>query len=118
MKQQAVEYCVDIDTTVRVTVSPQLLGDVLSHLIEDGLQAMPDGGQLDVIGVVTSAGLEIEVSDSSFVFGKKTAHGLELAKCQAIVAGSGMQIDTMSCPQGGVARTLFIPWENRSRAAA
>ncbi|MDG2384644.1 MAG: hypothetical protein P8N76_23445 [Pirellulaceae bacterium] len=118
MKQQRIESIVDVDAELRAIVSPQLTQEILAHLIEDSLNAMPEGGQLDVIAVIGSIGIEIEVSDSSFAFGGGVNQPSQLKTWQGIAARSGLQIDTMSCPQGGLARTLLLPWPNRSRAAA
>ncbi|MCP4194892.1 MAG: HAMP domain-containing histidine kinase [Planctomycetaceae bacterium] len=117
-KQQQVELSLDVDNELRGVFRPQLTQEVLSHLIEDSLNAMPDGGQLDVIAVMSPTGIEIEVSDSSFTFEGSINSQSHAAKWQRISAEFGLQIDTMLCPQGGLARTLILPWSNRSRVAA
>jgi hypothetical protein len=121
MSEQGVTCSFDIDRTARFQLARAATGEALVRLVEDALQAMPDGGQLDIVAVIGPNGLEFEVADS----GESTEFTLRIhdesnpaqdfRKTQYL-AGK-MQIQTQRCPQGGTARTLWVPAAIKRAAA-
>ena len=121
------ERCEALNVVCGIDASPeipspagtQVLTKVLKLMIEDALSAMPDGGQLDLVGVANANGYEIEISDSgdrhwdlpSEAPSELWSHGQHLA------LAAGMELDAARCPQSGIARTLLIP-QQAARAAA
>ncbi len=122
LRRQHISCFVEVDRRLRFPLNSQRVVELLEQMVIESLRAMPEGGQLDVMAVVCPRGLEIEVADSGIGF--EPTFGLRLVGQSAVAASrtppeafSEMRIDTLRCPQGGTARTLFVPWP-RMKAAA
>ena len=122
LRRQHIACCVEVDRQLRFPLNRQRVIEILEQMIEDSLRVMPEGGQLDLTAVVCPRGLEIEVADSGIGF--EPTFGLRLV-AQSMGATNDlrrdrspeMRIDTLRCPQGGTARTLFVPWPTMKAAA-
>lgn len=121
------EHCKELNVVCGIDASPeipppartQVITKVLTLMIEDALSAMPDGGQLDLVGVVNANGYEIEISDSGDQhWNLPVEEPTKLwTQGQHLALAAGMELDAARCPQGGLARTLLIP-RQAARAAA
>ncbi len=123
LRRQRVSYSIDVDRDLRFPLAAHRVGDVVEQMVADSLRAMPGGGQLDLTAVVGVRGLEIEVADSGVGFEPDEMprlfqpEGSETGTEQGGQWPSGMQVQMLGCPQGGTARTLFIPWPALKAAA-
>jgi signal transduction histidine kinase len=122
LRRQRVSCSIDVEHHVQFPLNSQRVTELLEQMVVDSLRAMPEGGELDVTAVVGQRGLEIEVADSGIGF--EPAVGLRLVgQTVGTFADpqrgrfSEMRIETLRCPQGGTARTLFIPWPTMKAAA-
>ncbi len=128
---------VDTDlTTLSARVYPHFIHSAVCQLIENAIDAMPSGGELNVTLVDGEACWELEVSDSRT---PRTPRGLrasgtvaiqgqnqqpdqanhpklEMARCAALLHGGKMQ--TWNCPLGGTANVLVIPRRQETGKAA
>jgi hypothetical protein len=122
LRRQHVSCCVEVDRHLRFPLNSQRVTEILEDMVDDSLRVMPEGGQLDITAVVCPRGLEIEIADSGIGF--EPTFGLRLVGQTVGASGDRrldrspeMRIDTLRCPQGGTARTLYIPWPIRKAAA-
>lgn len=122
MSEQGVTCSFDIDRAACYQLPRATTGEALMSLVEDALRAMPDGGQLDVVAVIGTNGLEFEVADSgetsepTLRIHDGASRPQERHQLTKHLAGN-MRVLTHRCPQGGTARTLLIP-KSIKRAAA
>jgi two-component system, NtrC family, sensor histidine kinase PilS len=105
------------------SVDPQQFRQAVWNLCLNGLQAMPDGGELRVSMVVHRGSLRLRVSDTGegipsaeignifepFYSTKSGGTGLGLALVHRIVQDHGGEIDVQSRPGVGSAFTLSLP---------
>ena len=61
---QRIALDVDVSRDLWVHVDRTMLATALRKLVENALDAMPNGGELTVTGLMGRLGLEIEVADS------------------------------------------------------
>ena len=109
----------------------ELVRSAICALIENAIQAMPQGGELSVTLVETGHQCEIEIADSGSRRGKEAdiaeppkpvddierqtirllpylrRKNLETARQQAMRLGGALE--TWDCPQGGTAHVLVFP---------
>ncbi len=108
------------------------LQQVLINLVNNSLDAMPDGGTLRVSARVDGADVRVELSDSGVGIaeadlphlfaplfttkerGKGTGFGLAVA--QQIVREHGGRIEAASRPGGGATFTIYLPVPDDSRS--
>jgi hypothetical protein len=96
-----------------VTTTDQAkLADVVRSLVKSSLEQMTEGGELTVTGCQTSHGVELEIADTG---GDLDSRG---HKFSIAVAALGCKPQWQSCPQGGVAVTLTLPFQDSVRKAA
>jgi hypothetical protein len=108
----------DVPNQLVFDIPRELVRRMLDDWIDDALRALPDGGELDLSVVVDPGGLEIELADSRASHLAQPhecwrKHGL-LADGTPAEAGHDtvLEVQTMNCPQGGLARTLRIAHAN------
>jgi two-component system sensor histidine kinase BaeS len=107
-----------------VDVDPYRLRQVVSNLVSNALNQMPDGGRLDVTARAEGAGVIIEVADTGpgippdrlervferFVkSGDSTGSGLGLSIARDLVEAHGGTITAANRPEGGAVFTIDLP---------
>lgn len=115
-------------------VFPQFIHSAVCQLIENAIDAMPAGGELNVTLIDGDSCWELEVADSTAttancehsstlpaiglptIIPLDNRSKLELARRAASVHGGHVQ--TWDCPQGGTANILVIPRRQEIRKAA
>jgi signal transduction histidine kinase len=129
----AQEIAIDIDAPagLGLVADRDMLRRALLNLVLNALDAMPDGGELSMIGCLDRFGLVLEVADSGpglsddvrqhafepFFTTKGTGTGLGLAIVYRIAEVHGGEVTAANCAQGGAAFTIRIP-QHRLEAAA
>ncbi|MEZ6071875.1 MAG: ATP-binding protein [Pirellulales bacterium] len=120
---QHVTTNVDVAARTFVWADRQMLRRALLNLVLNALDAMPSGGELDVIVHADQKSVEIEIADSGpgispevkarlfdpFYTTKPTGTGLGLAIVQRIAEAHGGMVRVTNCPQGGAALTVCLP---------
>ena len=120
---QGIEIDVDVPGTFRHRGDRDMLRRAVLNLLINALDAMPNGGRLDVIACHTGDWLEIEFADSGpgietaalnrlfepFFTTKSGGTGLGLAIVERIAEAHGGTVRAANCPQGGAAFTLSLP---------
>ena len=108
-----------------VTFDPKQLHEVLVNLFKNGLEAMPQGGELTIASRVRGPNVEISVSDTGegispevaanifrpYFTTKEKGTGLGLAICQSIMQEHGGCIFADSSPGRGATFTMQLPLE-------
>ena len=117
-------------------VYPRFIHAAVSQLIENAIDQMPTGGELNVTLIEGDRCWELEVADSlpdpqtmkretnqhtpylnlPKIVGVQARSKLELAHRAAIVHGGHVQ--TWDCPQGGTANVLIIPRRQEAHKSA
>jgi hypothetical protein len=115
LQAQRIQLDCDVDDSLLFDVPVGIVRRVLESWIDESLNAMSEGGQLDLTVVAGCRGLEIEVADSRDV---SVHEARDVWRRQGLVAdgavidahlAEALRVESMLCPQGGVARTLVIP---------
>jgi PAS domain S-box-containing protein len=108
-----------------VTFDPKQLHEVLINLFKNGLEAMPEGGELTIASRVTDNQVEISVTDTGegmspevaakifqpYFTTKEKGTGLGLAICQGIIQEHGGCMFADSEPGRGSTFTIQLPLE-------
>ncbi len=111
-------------------VPSHLIRSAISALIENAIQAMPDGGELSLTLIESGHQCELEIADSG-AGARPTAQPAEnqdeesgegrtlklvpvlrrrnLEAARRMVAQLGGELETWDCPQGGTAHVLVFP---------
>jgi signal transduction histidine kinase len=104
-------------------LDPELMHRVLSNLLLNALDAMPEGGRVKLATRATSQAVDISVSDSGvgltpeerdrlftpYYTSKQHGTGLGLAIVQSVVSDHGGSISVSSEPRHGATFTISIP---------
>lgn len=106
-EQQKIQFETDLESTCRSEMTGPELMIVLSELIDEACDAMSHGGSLLLTGVAYDEHFEFEIADSreGGALGRleQARHDrLRFRKCREL----GVGIETLACPQGGLARTV------------
>lgn len=115
LQAQDVEVQYDIEPGLSCELERSQIRHVLATLVEDALDAMPNGGTLDISAVRTRHAVEIEVADSGEWSGcdEETVGRPGAAFLGVPINGQHVpgrtRVETVVCPQGGLARTVVIP---------
>ena len=126
-----IDVTLDVPRELLLLADRQMVRTAISNLVVNAVEAMHDGGQLDVTLCQGRHGLELEVADSgpglsaevrrhafdaSFTT-KPNAAGMGLAMVRRIVEAHGGDVVATNCPEGGAAFTLRFP-RRATQAAA
>jgi two-component system sensor histidine kinase HydH len=126
-----VKLVADVSRDLGVVADRGMLSSAVLNLAQNAIDAMPQGGRLEVTACVGRGGLELEIADSGpglndemlrrafepFFTTKPGALGLGLALVRRIAAVHGGDVLAVNCPEGGAAFTLRFP-QRALRAAA
>lgn len=107
----------------QAALDPELMHRVLSNLLLNALDAMPNGGRVEFATRATAEGIEISVSDSGvgltpeerdrlftpYYTSKQHGTGLGLAIVQSVVSDHGGSVGVSSEPGRGTTFTIRIP---------
>jgi signal transduction histidine kinase len=122
-----VEVETDLPPDIQIALDPRTIQQVLINLIINGIQAMPDGGRLQIRGFespvdkgvciqIQDMGIGISPDDLPKIFDpffstKEVGHGtgLGLSVSHGIVKKHGGRIDVQSVPGEGTTFTIFLP---------
>ena len=131
LSAQGITTEIDTPAGLGIVADRDMLRRALLNLVLNALDAMPDGGELSIIGFQDSYGLVLEVADSGpgltddirrrafepYFTTKGTGTGLGLAIVDRIAEVHGGDVTAANCAQGGAAFTIRIP-QRRMEAAA
>jgi signal transduction histidine kinase len=120
---QGIYLSIDCAPQLGIQADRDMLRRAVLNLVLNAIDAMPDGGRLDITVCPLPSGLEIEVADSGpgvadelverlfepFFTTKSSGTGLGLAIVDRIAAAHAGGIAVANCPDGGAAFTLRIP---------
>ena len=123
----------DLGPDLLVAAEPLEMREVLTNLILNAVDAMPNGGQLRMSGRRVGSSVQIEVSDTGVgmsravtrkvfepFFTTKTegGTGLGLAVCYGIVQRRGGHLTVSSAPNTGTTITVHLPYAGNVQPAA
>jgi signal transduction histidine kinase len=120
---QNVETTLAAKNASRVSVDPVLMKRIIVNLVENAVQAMPDGGKVVITGVKGPRNLSVIVQDTGvgippedtermftpFFTKKVKGQGLGLAACKRLVEAQGGTIIVKSKLGHGSTFTVTIP---------
>lgn len=114
LREHPAPICFELDMPVDLmtTADRGRLGDLVTSLVRESLEQMPDGGELTVTGCQTGHGVELEIADTGSDV-ESRGNRLSLA-----AAALGCKPQWQNCPQGGAAVTLVLPFSDTVRKAA
>ena len=125
MVPENVEAETDIPSDLVYLLDMRGMSRVLTNLVTNALEAMPEGGRLVVSAQRDGEGLVIAVSDTGkgipaehqeklfkpFFTTKPTGVGLGLAYVKETVESHGGTVEYKATPGGGTSFTMRIPWD-------
>jgi signal transduction histidine kinase len=124
MREYGVTLQLDLQGAgTRAKVNPSEIQQVLQNLVMNALQAMQDGGKLQVRTRILEGGYQLEVIDSGpgiarevrdqifapFFTTKPTGSGLGLTICAQIIKAHGGQIEVCPQQEGGAFFSVVLP---------
>lgn len=114
LREHPAPICFELDMPIDLmtTADPRRLSDLVTSLVRESLDQMPDGGELAVTGCQTAHGVELEIADTGSDV-EYRANRLSIA-----AAALGCKPQWQNCPQGGAAVTLVLPFSRQARKAA
>ncbi|MEA2114296.1 MAG: response regulator [Thermodesulfobacteriota bacterium] len=124
MQKQGIKYqLIEPDNEPTVEVDPRLMGQVFVHLIRNAVEAMPDGGQLDITVEFATEQVRIMVRDSGtgiagsmleramdpFYTTKTFGAGIGLALVKRIVSDHDGALEIRKLEKGGTEAVVTLP---------
>jgi signal transduction histidine kinase len=126
---QRVTTDIDVSSPLVIVADRELMRRALVNLVLNALAAMPDGGELTIIGCLDGEGLVLEVADSGpglsdqagqcvvpSNFPSETS-GRGLAIVHRVAEVHGGRVTAANCAQHGAAFTIRIPQRHEEAAA-
>lgn len=131
-ERQGITLEVDVPANLAADLDPIVMRDAFRKLIDNGLEAMPKGGDFVITSLLTKTGIVIEFADSGpgvseelkhrlfepFATTKHDHAGLGLSMVRDIVQAHHGSINVVDCPEGGAAFTIRLPQVRQQRMAA
>lgn len=129
---RGVELDIDVPTNTVLTADREMLRRAILNLVQNALDAMPQGGQLVITSFESNCGLEIEVADSGpglseeakmkvlgrFYATRQSGQRDGLPVVFRIMQAHSGTVTAANCPEGGAAFTLRIPHRRAIGVAA
>jgi PAS domain S-box-containing protein len=126
LKEQHIDLAINIDET-HLFVDPDLVISALSMLIENSLDALPDGGRVQIkserkenryLIYLIDSGTGISPENLPFIFNpffstKADRAGIDLPVVKKVVESHGGEIEVSSKPEEGTTFVLKFPLERR-----
>ena len=127
-----VKVSLSSDDELEVLVDPTEFRQVLVNLAMNAVDAMPDGGELDIRSYGDDDEVRIEISDTGvgmapavldhcfdpFFTTRDDGTGIGLSICHTVVESHGGTIDVASDPGRGTTFTIRLPREHQAQAEA
>lgn len=103
--QHEVPICLelDIDTSMGVPEEVSKTVDLLQALVNQALEEMPSGGDLNVTAFDSPTGIELEIADTGCDIEQREK------RLPLVAASIGASLAWQNCPQGGGAVTIKFP---------
>jgi signal transduction histidine kinase len=131
-KRRGITLELDVPHDVAAVIDGVLMRDAFRKLIDNAVEAMPQGGDLVITSLTTPQHLVIEFADSGpgisdelrhrlfepFATTKHDHAGLGLCMVRDIVGAHHGTVTVMECPEGGTAFTIQLPQAREQRMAA
>ncbi len=123
---------VDVPDALQVSAAPAVLREVVTNLVLNALEAMPEGGALLVRGRQTAGSVTLSIQDTGVGMDEETVarlttpgavspraggRGVGFATSLALLAGLGGQLKVDSEPDVGTTCTLTLPRAGQPGAA-
>lgn len=132
LSARAIQLVVDIPENQMLHADRELLRRAVRNLVENAIDAMPDGGSLVATSAVGPGVTELEIADTGPALSEEELHeafemlpsaqrggtGWGLAAVSRIAELHGGSVTVANCPEGGAAFTLRIPHPPGLEAAA
>lgn len=130
--EQSIQFEIDVPNNLWVDLDPILMRDAFRKVIDNAIDAMPEGGCITITSLVGRFGLEIEIADGGtglseevaervfepYVTTHKDRAGLGLSLVREIACVHQASVTMMDCPDGGAALTFLFPFRNAAKHAA
>jgi len=128
---KTISTSVDVDRKAMVVVDPEKIGSVFDNLAMNAIEAMPDGGQLEIRSAPANKGGTVAISfkdsgegmEQEFIstrlfkpFTSTKPHGLGIGMYQSreIVKAHRGRMEVVSEPGRGTECVIYLPGGNRS----
>lgn len=130
--RQGITLELDIPHELPVFLDAVLMRDAFRKLIDNAVEAMPQGGEIVITAIWQNERLSIEFADSGPGISEELQHrlfepfastkhdhaGLGLCMVRDIVSAHQGNISASNCPEGGAALTIQLPLVREQRMAA
>ena len=131
-ERRRIDLEVDIPHGLWVDMDPIVMRDAIRKIIDNAVEAMPQGGDFLITSLISKGGLLIEFADSGPGISEELKHrlfepfattkhdhaGLGLSLVRDIVHAHHGSVDVTDCPEGGAALTIQLPLVREQRMAA
>lgn len=132
LEHKSIDLEVDVPHGLWFDLDAVVMRDAVRKIIDNAIEAMPQGGMLVITSLITRKGLIIEFADSGpgvseelkhrlfepFATTKHDHAGLGLSIVRDVVRAHGGAVDVQDCPEGGTAITIELPLIREQRMAA
>ncbi|MFN7728724.1 MAG: sensor histidine kinase [Bdellovibrio sp.] len=117
-----IEAYIPTDITVLSRLSEKELGRIISNMVNNSAEALPEGGLIKVVLRENKTNVSVQVSDdgkgmtseilekvATGGFSNGSGHGLGLSHARAAIEEAGGKLDIISTPGAGTIITIQLP---------